>query len=113
MEGLRPPFVPALPWLSRTPETNVRTYAIGPGGESGIWFLSLDIARLLAFAVARSVYRLPYMWSSLAFERTSRRVRYAGRRRLPRPHAAYEIDVEIGDAFEHGEATGLDHCLTA
>ena len=35
------------------------------------------------------------------------------RRRLPRPHAAYEIDLEIGDAFENGEATALDHFLTA
>src|SRR5688572_7906720 len=46
--GLRPPFVPALPWLSKFPETNVRTYVRGPDGQRGVWFFSLDAARLAA-----------------------------------------------------------------
>src|SRR2546423_2489451 len=45
MSGVRPPRVPALPWLSRFPETNVRTYVSGPDGGTGIWFLSLHAAR--------------------------------------------------------------------
>src|SRR6266536_756176 len=46
MDGVRPPGVPPLPWASRFPETNVRTYALGPDGRGAIWFLSLDAARL-------------------------------------------------------------------
>ncbi|GAA1038709.1 hypothetical protein GCM10009557_55470 [Virgisporangium ochraceum] len=41
MSGVRFPGVPALPWMSRFPETNVRTYVTGPDGSQGIWFFSL------------------------------------------------------------------------
>src|SRR5215211_2195923 len=48
MDRVRAPGVPALPWLSRFPETNVRTYVRDGGGRTGIWFFSLDAARLPA-----------------------------------------------------------------
>ena len=70
LEGLRPPFTPAVPWLSRSPETNVRTYVRGPDGRLGIWFFSLDIGRLPAAIAGRVGYSLPYMWSSLTLEST-------------------------------------------
>src|SRR3954465_15315092 len=38
IEGLRPPLLPPLPWISRFPETNLRTYVRGPDGAPGIWF---------------------------------------------------------------------------
>jgi uncharacterized protein YqjF (DUF2071 family) len=113
LEGLRAPFLPAVPWLSRSPETNVRTYVLGPDGTPGIWFLSLDIARLPAFVFARTVYRLPYMWSSLEFDRDDRRVRYRGKRRLPTPDASYSISVEAAEPFDDRELGPLDHFLTA
>lgn len=46
--GLRPPFAPAIPWISRFPETNVRTYVRGPEGERGVWFFTLEAGRLVA-----------------------------------------------------------------
>jgi uncharacterized protein len=52
MEGIRPPVLPALPWLSRFGEVNVRTYVHDDQGRSGIWFFSLDAARLPAVAGA-------------------------------------------------------------
>ena len=54
---------PAPPWCSRFPETNVRTYVVGPDGRDGLWSFSLDAARLEPVLVARSTYALPYMWS--------------------------------------------------
>ena len=54
-----------VPWVSNFCETNVRTYARDREGRAGIWFLSLDAARLGAVAVARASYRLPYFWSSM------------------------------------------------
>ncbi|MFN2545038.1 MAG: YqjF family protein [Actinomycetota bacterium] len=113
LEGLRAPFVPTLPWLSRSPETNVRTYVVGPNGLPGIWFFSLDIARFPAFAFARTVYRLPYMWSSLELRQSATTVRYTGRRRLPERNAHYDITVEPGQPFEAPELGSLDHFLTA
>lgn len=94
LRGLTAPGVPALPWISSSPETNVRTYVRAPDGRRGIWFLSLDFARLPAVAVARVAYRLPYMWSKLRVDPTARGVRYRGRRRLGGADASYDIEVE-------------------
>src|SRR4051794_24006364 len=55
--GARPRGVPPLPWLSRFPELNVRTYTT-IGGRPGIWFFSLDAGRLAAAVAARATYRL-------------------------------------------------------
>jgi uncharacterized protein len=57
--GLRSRGTPPLPWLSRFPELNVRTY-VDYGGRPGIYFFSLDAARRAAVAAARRGYRLPY-----------------------------------------------------
>jgi uncharacterized protein len=113
MEGLRPPGLPPLPWLSRAPETNVRTYVRGPDGRFGIWFFSLDHARLPAVLFARATYFLPYMWSQLECTRSKRRISYRGRRRWPGPRANYNITVQIGGPYRQQELHELDHFLTA
>ena len=41
MSGVRPRFLPEVPWLSDLPELNVRTY-VSAEGKPGIWFFSLD-----------------------------------------------------------------------
>jgi uncharacterized protein YqjF (DUF2071 family) len=41
-------------------ETNVRTYATGPDGTRGIWFLSLDGAQLAGATAARVGFGVPY-----------------------------------------------------
>ncbi|MBI4474993.1 MAG: DUF2071 domain-containing protein [Acidobacteria bacterium] len=64
LSNLRPPFLPALPWLSAFPETNLRTYVRGPAGP-GIWFFSLDAALLPAVGGARLGFGLPYYWSDM------------------------------------------------
>src|SRR3954471_18030979 len=61
-----PHHVGPVPWMSEFAETNVRTYVRSRStGQSGIWFFSLDAARLGAVLVARATYRLPYFWSRL------------------------------------------------
>ena len=47
---------PAAPWLSRFNETNVRTYVFDRHGRRGVWFFSLDAARLAAVIGARISY---------------------------------------------------------
>jgi uncharacterized protein YqjF (DUF2071 family) len=59
MEGVRSPGLPAVPWLSRFGEINVRTYVRDRHNRSGIWFFSLDAARLPAVSAARVGYWLP------------------------------------------------------
>jgi hypothetical protein len=78
--GLRPPGIPALPWISRFPEMNVRTYVRGPDGERGIWFFSLEADRLAAVVGARLSYGLPYRWARMSVEARAGSVEYASSR---------------------------------
>ncbi|MCL5997878.1 MAG: DUF2071 domain-containing protein, partial [Chloroflexi bacterium] len=41
MSGVRPRYLPAMPWVSAFPELNVRTYVVHDG-RPGVWFYSLD-----------------------------------------------------------------------
>jgi uncharacterized protein len=59
VRGLRMRMTPPMPWISRFPELNVRTY-VTRHERPGIWFFSLDAASAAAVAAARAVYRLPY-----------------------------------------------------
>lgn len=108
------PRVRPVRWLSQFEETNVRTYVRSADGASGIWFFSLDAARLGAVLVARATYRIPYFWSRLRLERVDDVVTYSCRRRWPGPRGARsEVAVRIGEPFDPDELTELDHFLTA
>jgi hypothetical protein len=114
MEGVRPPVVPAVPWLSRFPEINVRTYVRDGRGRSGIFFLSLDAARLPAVLAARAGYRLPYFWSDMAVHVADNRITYRCRRRLPPPGGARcDADVVLGASLPEPARDELAHFLTA
>jgi uncharacterized protein YqjF (DUF2071 family) len=107
------PGVPSAPWISRFAETNVRTYVRSADGASGIWFFSLDAARLGAVVVARLSYRLPYFWSRMAIDRSDSTISYSCRRRWPGPRgASSEAVIQIGDRYEGHDlavARSLDH----
>lgn len=108
------PRVRAVPWGSRFCETNVRTYVRDATGRSGIWFFSLDAARLGAVVVARTTYRLPYFWAGMSLSREGQIIRYHCRRRWPGPRGSTSHAViEIGAPYGPGELSPLDHFLTA
>jgi uncharacterized protein len=108
------PVARPVPWLSEFAETNVRTYVRSADGASGIWFFSLDAARLGAVLAARSTYRLPYFWSRMRLHHEGDAIRYECRRRWPGPRGATSrIAIDIGDPFEPSELSELDHFLTA
>jgi uncharacterized protein YqjF (DUF2071 family) len=114
LRDLRTPLAPAPPWFASFPETNVRTYVRGPDGREGLWFFSLDAGRLEPVLVARSTYRLPYMWSAMAVERDGPLLRYRSRRRWPGPKPAEAaIAVEVGAPLRAEELGAFDHYLTA
>lgn len=99
MRDIRPPGLDrGAPWATNFPETNVRTYVIGPDGTRGVWFHSLDISRLAGVAVARTTYRLPYNWAAMDVVQQDRRWTYTARRRWPGPRGARSaLTVEAGD----------------
>ena len=107
------PGIRSIPWFSQFPETNVRTYVRSEDGTSGVWFFSLDAARLGAVLVARATYRLPYFWSKMRIEHTVSTISYRSTRRCPRPHGSSATTIEIGQPYAPHELTELDHYLTA
>jgi uncharacterized protein YqjF (DUF2071 family) len=107
MEDIAAPRTPPIPWLGTFPETNIRTYVVGPEGP-GVWFHSLDITRLLPVLVAQATYRLPYAWSRMSIEERGDLRIYTTRRRWPGPRGTasllrLRIDAPISDPtdFEH------------
>ncbi|MBL8241285.1 MAG: DUF2071 domain-containing protein [Bryobacterales bacterium] len=101
---------PAVPWLSRFPETNVRTYVRDREGRRGVWFFSLDAARLAAVAGARLSYALPYYWAKMSVRREGERIRYTSRRRHG-PDGMTAITVTPGAVIER--PSPLEIFLTA
>jgi uncharacterized protein len=77
--GVRSRGTPPLPWLSRFPELNVRTY-VDFGGRPGIYFFSLDAARVAAVVAARRSYRLPYFHAEMTIDHQNSSVSYASTR---------------------------------
>jgi len=101
-------------WPFTFAETNVRTYVIGPNGERGVWFFSLEATRMGAVPTARSTYRVNYFWSKMSVERDGDRISYRSRRRWPGPRGAFsDVSVVIGDPYQPEELTDFDHYLTA
>jgi uncharacterized protein YqjF (DUF2071 family) len=106
-----------LPW-STFPETNVRTYVIGPDGGRGVYFHSLDIPLLAPTLVARLGFRLPYCDAAMHLSERGDRVGYLARRRWPATRsgvtgASSRVIVRIGGRVAHEELTALDVLLSA
>jgi uncharacterized protein YqjF (DUF2071 family) len=106
------PGLPFVPWLSRFAEVNVRTCVVGPDGRRGIWFLSLDAARLASVLVARRTYRIPYVWSRSKVHRDGTSVRYETKRRWPRQRAVLTAEVEPASFVAADAFSPLEQFLT-
>jgi uncharacterized protein YqjF (DUF2071 family) len=106
-----------LPW-STFPETNVRTYVIGPDGGRGVHFHSLDIPLLAPTIVARLGFRLPYCDAAMHLSERGARVGYLTRRRWPATTsgvtgASSRVIVLVGGRVPSDELTELDVLLSA
>ena len=109
--GLIPFEIHNLRGIPRFPETNVRTYVVGPDGSRAVWFFSLDAARLLAVVGARALYHLPYVWARMRVAVEDEIICYTSRRRWS--DAASSIVVKPGAPYKAHELGELDHFLTA
>ncbi|MER5452625.1 DUF2071 domain-containing protein [Streptomyces sp. NPDC002764] len=108
--------LPGVPYLGTFPETNVRLYSVDGHGRRGVVFRSLDASRLIPVAVGRLAFRMPYLWSRMAVERSAGpdgdTVTYTSSRRLPGPRGAHSrITVRVGERI--ARPTELEHFLTA
>jgi uncharacterized protein YqjF (DUF2071 family) len=94
MSGVRPVGLPAVPWLSKFHEVNVRTYVHCKERNPGVWFFSLDAANPVGVWLARTFFHLPYWWArmrmqespsgggSILYESARRDERYPGSCRI-------------------------------
>ena len=113
MEIKLPGGIP-LPREGYFPETNVRTYVIGPDGTPGVWFFSLEAGRLLASATARLTYGLPYFWAKMNVAHAGNIWTYTSTRKWPgKKGTQSEIVVETQKNSMIDEHSEFDRYLTA
>lgn len=111
MSRIRPRWAPAVPWLSAFHETNVRTYVLCDG-EPGVWFFSLEAARLPGVLIGRTLWGLGYRWARMTLEREGARRRYRSTRRWPGPKPALvDIECEAYGAPQPAAPGTLEHFL--
>jgi uncharacterized protein len=116
---VRAPGQPWWPRLGRFPETNVRTYVKARGGGGlgrgpGVWFFSLEAARLGVVAIGRGGYGVPYFWAKMRCEQHGDLWEYESSRRWPGPRGAHcRVRVRVGDAYALDEASDFEHWLSA
>ncbi|HVW87627.1 MAG TPA: DUF2071 domain-containing protein [Bryobacteraceae bacterium] len=108
--GLTIPPLPPVPWLSDFPETNLRTYVFDRAGRRGVWFFSLDAARLAAVIGARASFGLPYFWSRMKVAANAQTAVYSSARMVG-PSAGSRIEVALGSSVT--SPTELEQFLTA
>jgi uncharacterized protein YqjF (DUF2071 family) len=104
--------LPGVPYFGTFPETNVRLYSVDEHGRRGVVFRSLDASRLLPVVIARTAFRLPYLWAHMSIRRDGDVLTYASRRRWPGPRGtSSRLSVRIGERIS--EPTELEHFVTA
>ena len=96
MSNVRPSGLPAVPWISNFCETNLRTYVHLHGKKPGVWFFSLEAARLVAVCIARWKWRLNYHWAQMSLRRQKDLITYQSRRIRKQPSAQLAITAEVG-----------------
>jgi uncharacterized protein len=106
--GLR--VTPAMPWISAFPELNVRTY-VRVANRPGVYFFSLDAARWLAVAAARTLLNLPYYTADMTIERRGDGLHYESRRRR-RERAQFKATYEPLGAPFAASVGSIEHFLT-
>lgn len=112
MWGIRPAFLPPIPFLSESHELNVRTY-VHLGGVPGIWFFSLDASNPVAALGARLTFYLPYFNAHMSLERRDKTIYFASKRihRGAVP-ADFEAIWMVGDRLPQSEPGSLTFFLT-
>lgn len=112
MSGIRPRFLPAVPWLSAFPELNVRTYVTAED-KPGVWFFSLEAANPVAVAVARRWYLLPYFHARMSCIQVGTAIHYESHRIHHRaPSAAFIGQYHPTSEVFQAKKESLEYWLT-
>jgi uncharacterized protein YqjF (DUF2071 family) len=107
MDGIYPRGTFPLPWLSASPEINVRTY-VEFGGKRGVYFFSLDAANGVMVKVARRFFHLPYMQATMIVRNDNDTVHYS----TSRASAEFRGSYRPTGGIEPAAPGSLEHWLT-
>ena len=112
MSGVRPRFLPGVPWLSNFPEINLRTY-VTHDGKPGVWFFSLDAHNPVAVRLARATFSLPYFDARMSSRSLENGIDYRSIRthKGARPARFVGRYKPTGGRFDSGPGT-LENFLT-
>ena len=99
-----------MPYFGRFAETNVRLYSIDADGRHGVFFRSLETARLAVVPAMRICPGVPYTWAKMRVTRLGDQITYGSVRRWPRRGLRSLLTIAIGDVVE---PTPLEVWLTA
>lgn len=72
MDGIRFPFLPSVPGLSKLNELNLRTY-VEVDGIKGVYFFTLDTGHIPAIGIAQFFFSLPYRFSKISILRKNQK----------------------------------------
>lgn len=94
MDDVRASFLPEIPGASDFLELNVRTYVHDRNGVPGVWFFSLDCNHILAVAMAKAFYSLPYHSAEMEARETTGLIEYRCHRRGTRDESVFHYRRE-------------------
>lgn len=117
MDGARFRDLPPIPRLTSYPELHFRTYVRERYTNArGLFFFSLDSARLATVAMERFVNQLPYYWASIRLEhRKEREFGYQSERLFSKKAARFKARYRgLGPQARLAQRTqgSLEHFLT-
>ncbi|MBM9501216.1 DUF2071 domain-containing protein [Leptospira sp. 201903071] len=112
MKGVRPLYLPSLPWLSYFPELNVRTY-VKNCEKPGVYFFSLDAGNPLVVEIARKFFHLPYLNAKMLIRREKDQKEFLSLRKddRARPAEFYAKYKPISEIYRSKRGT-LENWLT-
>lgn len=111
MQGIRPRFFPAVPWLSNFLEMNVRVYVHDDLGRPGVWFYSLDASQPLAVRIARKLFHLPYFDATMTGARRKDWIDYTCHRRSTPEEEVSRFRYRVQETVPSPEPGSLAHFL--
>jgi uncharacterized protein YqjF (DUF2071 family) len=104
MDGIRFPFLPSVPGLSKLNELNLRTY-VEVDGIKGIYFFTLDTGHFPAIGIARFFFSLPYCFSNIFIFKNNNKYYCESKC----PSRAIKFFTEIGPNYSKED---FDHWVT-
>jgi uncharacterized protein len=108
--GVRPPCLPALPFVSSTHELNVRTY-VYRDKLPGVWFFSLDASNWLAVCAARLGFYLPYFHARMSLEEERSKIRFQSHRSPSPIPAEFQATWQLGSPLPEASPNTRDFFL--